>query len=134
PGGALSPRGGCAGVADLVGAARDTDRGGAHTVGARPELDPGSVRRPHRVVLRDARAGDRGYRPDLLDLLPARARRARPRRRRIRWWRPGGSGSGGGRRGPQHYGFYQLMTLFTVSMLGLVLTDSLILLFICWEL
>ena len=38
------------------------------------------------------------------------------------------------RRGPQHYGFYQLMTLFTVSMLGLVLTDSLILLFICWEL
>src|SRR5699024_8962825 len=47
---------------------------------------------------------------------------------------PGGSGSGGGRRGPQHYGFYQLMTLFTVSMLGLVLTDSLILLFICWEL
>ena len=34
----------------------------------------------------------------------------------------------------QHYGFYQLMTLFTVSMLGLVLTDSLVLLFICWEL
>lgn len=47
---------------------------------------------------------------------------------------PGARGSGGGRRGPQHYGFYQLMTLFTVSMLGLVLTDSLILLFICWEL
>lgn len=34
----------------------------------------------------------------------------------------------------QHYGFFQLMTLFTVSMLGLVLTDSLVLLFICWEL
>src|SRR5699024_3608017 len=29
--------------------------------------------------------------------------------------------SGPARRGPQHYGFYQLMTLFTVSMLGLVL-------------
>ena len=48
---------------------------------------------------------------------------------------PGRDRSGEGpRRGPQHYGFYQLMTLFTVSMLGLVLTDSLILLFICWEL
>lgn len=35
---------------------------------------------------------------------------------------------------PQHYGFFQLMTLFTVSMLGLVLTDSLVMLFICWEL
>ncbi|MDX2357116.1 hydrogen gas-evolving membrane-bound hydrogenase subunit E [Dietzia sp. PP-33] len=34
----------------------------------------------------------------------------------------------------QHYGFFQLMTLFTVSMLGLVLTDSLVLLFVCWEL
>ena len=34
----------------------------------------------------------------------------------------------------QHYGFFQLMTLFTVSMLGLVLTDSLLLLFVCWEL
>lgn len=33
-----------------------------------------------------------------------------------------------------HYGFYQLMTLFTVSMLGLVLTDSVLLLFVCWEL
>lgn len=43
----------------------------------------------------------------------------------------GSSGTGGSLR---HYGFYQLMTLFTVSMLGLVLTDSLILLFICWEL
>jgi multicomponent Na+:H+ antiporter subunit A len=31
-------------------------------------------------------------------------------------------------RGPQHYGFFQLMTLFTVSMLGLVLTDSMVLL------
>ena len=38
----------------------------------------------------------------------------------------------GGRR--SHYGFYQLMTLFTVSMLGLVLTDSLPVLFVCWEL
>ncbi|MFL0580038.1 DUF4040 family protein [Dietzia sp. 179-F 9C3 NHS] len=34
----------------------------------------------------------------------------------------------------QHYGFYQLMTLFTVSMVGLVLTDSLLVLFVCWEL
>ncbi|MCD2262746.1 DUF4040 domain-containing protein [Dietzia aurantiaca] len=41
---------------------------------------------------------------------------------------------GEARGGSQHYGFYQLMTLFTVSMLGLVLTDSLILLFVCWEL
>ena len=40
----------------------------------------------------------------------------------------------GGVRRIQHYGFFQLMTLFTVSMLGLVLTDSLMLLFICWEL
>lgn len=47
---------------------------------------------------------------------------------------PGERGRGGRERGPTHYGFYQLMTLFTVSMLGLVLTDSLILLFVCWEL
>ena len=38
-----------------------------------------------------------------------------------------------GRRLP-HYGFYQLMTVFTVSMLGLVLTDSAVALFVCWEL
>ncbi|AWH91243.1 hydrogen gas-evolving membrane-bound hydrogenase subunit E [Dietzia lutea] len=49
----------------------------------------------------------------------------------------GGDTRGGGRartRGPQHYGFFQLMTLFTVSMLGLVLTDSMVLLYVCWEL
>lgn len=45
----------------------------------------------------------------------------------------GTDGPGAGRR-PQHYGFFQLMTLFTVSMLGLVLADSLLLLFVCWEL
>ncbi|KAA0917989.1 hydrogen gas-evolving membrane-bound hydrogenase subunit E [Dietzia sp. ANT_WB102] len=45
----------------------------------------------------------------------------------------GNRGRGGGGR-PQHYGFYQLMTLFTVSMLGLVLTDSMVLLYVCWEL
>jgi len=33
----------------------------------------------------------------------------------------------------RHHGFFQLMTLFTVSMLGLVLTDSLVLLLVCWE-
>ena len=48
--------------------------------------------------------------------------------------RPRGEARGGARSETQHYGFYQLMTLFTVSMLGLVLTDSLILLFVCWEL
>ncbi|MEH6622016.1 hydrogen gas-evolving membrane-bound hydrogenase subunit E [Dietzia maris] len=51
----------------------------------------------------------------------------------------GGGDHGHGRRHargrrPQHYGFYQLMTLFTVSMLGLVLTDSMVLLYVCWEL
>ena len=49
----------------------------------------------------------------------------------------GGEAHGDGRartRRPQHYGFYQLMTLFTVSMLGLVLTDSMVLLYVCWEL
>lgn len=45
-----------------------------------------------------------------------------------------GDATTGGARRIQHYGFFQLMTLFTVSMLGLVLTDSLILLFVCWEL
>ncbi len=44
----------------------------------------------------------------------------------------GGTDDAGARQ--QHYGFYQLMTVFTVSMLGLVLTDSLLLLFVCWEL
>lgn len=48
--------------------------------------------------------------------------------------RSAGDGASPRARGPQHYGFFQLMTLFTVSMLGLVLTDSLLLLFICWEL
>ena len=45
----------------------------------------------------------------------------------------GDPGHGDGHR-PRHYGFYQLMTLFTVSMLGLVLTDSMVLLYVCWEL
>lgn len=46
----------------------------------------------------------------------------------------GGEGGPGAGLRPQHYGFFQLMTLFTVSMLGLVLTDSMLLLYVCWEL
>ncbi|WP_010540068.1 hydrogen gas-evolving membrane-bound hydrogenase subunit E [Dietzia alimentaria] len=46
----------------------------------------------------------------------------------------GGEGGPSAGLRPQHYGFFQLMTVFTVSMLGLVLTDSMLLLYVCWEL
>lgn len=36
--------------------------------------------------------------------------------------------------GPPHRGFFLVMASFTASMVGLVLADDLILLFICWEL